>query len=113
MKDGYFHFVFTGDSGSIRKEKSPIGGETSRQNDTENVGSFFEAMESCFNNYKLNDHFSAYQPTLKIMSQMTPLERNQVMGKFQYVLRTHTFNDQSLFSAVCERLFSHNWQTYY
>jgi hypothetical protein len=82
------------------------------QYDPENVGSFSGAMKSCFNNFKIKSYFSAYQTTVKIMNQMTSLERNQAMGKFQYVMRTRTFNGRSLSAAECERLFSSDWPSY-
>jgi hypothetical protein len=83
-----------------------------RQYSPENVGNFSGAMKSCFNNYNVKNYFLAYQTTVKIMNKMSPLERNQAMGEFQYVLRTRTFNGRSLSGAECERISSSDWPSY-
>jgi hypothetical protein len=96
----------------VGKEQLLIEEDLVRKYDPENVGNFSGAMKSCFNNYRIKNYFSAYQTTVKIINQMTPLERNQAMGNLQYVLRTRTFNGRSLTAAECERLISSDWPSY-
>jgi len=96
----------------VGKEQLLIEEDPVRKYDPENVGNFSGAMKSCFNNYRIKNYFSAYQTTVKIINQMTPLERNQAMGNLQYVLRTRTFNGRSLTAAECERLISSDWPSY-
>ena len=96
----------------VGKEQLLIEADLVRKYDPENVGNFSGAMKSCFNNYRIKNYFSAYQTTVKIINQMTPLERNQAMGNLQYVLRTRTFNGRSLTAAECERLISSDWPSY-
>jgi len=96
----------------VGKEQLLIEEDLVRKYDPENVGNFSGAMKSCFNNYRIKNYFSAYQTTVNIINQMTPLERNQAMSNFQYVLRTRTFNGRSLSAAECERLISSDWPSY-
>jgi hypothetical protein len=96
----------------VGKEQLLIEEDLVRKYYPENVGNFSGAMKSCFNNYRIKNYFSAYQTTVKIINQMTPLERNQAMGNLQYVLRTRTFNGRSLTAAECERLISSDWPSY-
>jgi len=94
------------------KDQLFIEVDPSRPYSSENVGNFSGAMKSCFNNYNVKNYFLAYQTTVKIMNQMSPLERNQAMGEYQYVLRTRTFNGRSLSAAECDRIFSSDWTSY-
>jgi len=86
--------------------------EPGRVFEPKNVGTFSGAMRSCFNNYKINNYLAAHQSTVKIMNQMSAIDRNQAMGGFQYTLRTRTFNGKSLSAAECDRLFSSDWQSF-
>jgi hypothetical protein len=86
--------------------------EPGRAFEPKNVGTFSGAMRSCFNSYKNNDYLEAHQSTVKIMNQMSAIERNQAMGEFQYSIRTRTFNGKSLSAAECDRLFSSDWQSF-
>ena len=78
---------------------------------SENIGNFSGTMKSCFNNYKVKNYFLAYHITVKIINKMSPLERDQVMGEFQYVLRTRTFNGRILSGADCERILTSDWSS--
>ena len=78
---------------------------------SENIGNFSGTMKSCFNNYKVKNYFLAYHTTVKIINKMSPLERDQVMVEFQYVLRTRTFNGRILSGADCERILTSDWSS--
>jgi len=86
--------------------------DPNRMYDPQRVGGFSGAMKSCFYKNKNSNYLQAHQATLNIMNRMTPIERNESMGEYQYVLRTRTLNGRSLSSAECERLIKSDWQSY-